>query len=191
MQSGAARTGRWWGHQHWLDSVAKEAAPDLLIFAKGIASGYPFAGVAGNKALFDPKKMPPGTLVCAQPNPAATCLRRKGYLEPLWKHRRIAFKGYGMWIFFLWQAAHPPPHMCCAVLCCLQGGTYGGNAVACAAAAATIDVINDEGLAGNATARGTQLMQGEGGGRPALMRRGGGGHARVCPPATAHACMRA
>lgn len=63
VQSGAGRTGRWWGHEHWMDSSQREASPDLLVFAKGIASGYPFAGVAGSKALFDPKKMPPGTLV--------------------------------------------------------------------------------------------------------------------------------
>ncbi len=42
-----------------------------------------------------------------------------------------------------------------------QGGTYGANAVACAAAAATIDVINGEGLVGNAAQRGAQLMAGK------------------------------
>ena len=41
-----------------------------------------------------------------------------------------------------------------------QGGTYGGNAVACAAAVATLDVIQDEGLVGNAAERGTQLLDG-------------------------------
>ena len=38
-----ARTGKWWGHQH----VSGEAVePDIMIFAKGIASGFPFAGEA-------------------------------------------------------------------------------------------------------------------------------------------------
>lgn len=41
-----------------------------------------------------------------------------------------------------------------------QGGTYGGNAVACAAAVATLEVIKDEGLVGNAAARGRQLIDG-------------------------------
>ncbi|GAB2723213.1 aspartate aminotransferase family protein [Nocardia thraciensis] len=41
-----------------------------------------------------------------------------------------------------------------------QGGTYGGNAVACAAALATIDVIESEGLVGNAAERGRQLLAG-------------------------------
>jgi 4-aminobutyrate aminotransferase-like enzyme len=31
----------WWGHQQF-----EESEPDLMIFAKGIASGYPFAGRA-------------------------------------------------------------------------------------------------------------------------------------------------
>lgn len=39
-----------------------------------------------------------------------------------------------------------------------QGGTYSGNPVACAAAVATLEVIRDEYLLENATARGTQLM---------------------------------
>jgi 4-aminobutyrate aminotransferase len=39
-----------------------------------------------------------------------------------------------------------------------HGGTYGGNAVACAAATATVRAILEEGLLGNACARGAQLM---------------------------------
>jgi 4-aminobutyrate aminotransferase len=39
-----------------------------------------------------------------------------------------------------------------------HGGTYGGNAVACAAALATLDVIDDEGLAANAERLGGQLL---------------------------------
>ena len=41
-----------------------------------------------------------------------------------------------------------------------HGGTYGGNVVACAAANATLDVIEDEGLVGNARERGAQFMAG-------------------------------
>lgn len=41
-----------------------------------------------------------------------------------------------------------------------QGGTYGGNAVAAAAAIATIDVINEEGLVGNAERMGQHLRSG-------------------------------
>lgn len=38
-----------------------------------------------------------------------------------------------------------------------QGGTYGANAVACAAALATLEVITEENLVGNARERGAQL----------------------------------
>lgn len=39
-----------------------------------------------------------------------------------------------------------------------HGGTYGGNPMGCAAALATIEVIEDEQLIGNAAARGAQLV---------------------------------
>jgi 4-aminobutyrate aminotransferase len=39
-----------------------------------------------------------------------------------------------------------------------HGGTFGGNAIACAAAVATVEVIQEEGLAGNAARQGAFLM---------------------------------
>ncbi|EFJ48529.1 hypothetical protein VOLCADRAFT_90848 [Volvox carteri f. nagariensis] len=77
VQAGAGRTGRWWGHQHWLPTTNTAApsqpqsqpsaeavggGPDLVVFAKGIASGYPLAGVAMRRELVPASKMPPGTL---------------------------------------------------------------------------------------------------------------------------------
>jgi 4-aminobutyrate aminotransferase len=41
-----------------------------------------------------------------------------------------------------------------------HGGTYGGNVVSCAAANATLDVIEDEDLVGNARERGAQFLSG-------------------------------
>jgi 4-aminobutyrate aminotransferase len=58
VQSGVARTGKWWGHQHLTD-----AQPDMLLFAKGIASGVPFAGVSARPELYD--RMGPGMMVRA------------------------------------------------------------------------------------------------------------------------------
>lgn len=74
VQTGAGRTGLWWGHQHWLpdpssasspssSAPANGGGPDLLVFAKGIASGYPLAGVATRRELVPAERMPPGTLV--------------------------------------------------------------------------------------------------------------------------------
>ncbi|MGH3240211.1 MAG: aminotransferase class III-fold pyridoxal phosphate-dependent enzyme, partial [Spirillospora sp.] len=41
-----------------------------------------------------------------------------------------------------------------------QGGTYGGNAVSCAAALATLRVVQDEDLVGNAARQGARLNDG-------------------------------
>jgi 4-aminobutyrate aminotransferase len=48
VQSGAGRTGAWWGHSHVM-----EGSPDIMVFAKGIASGFPFAGVAARPGLHE------------------------------------------------------------------------------------------------------------------------------------------
>ncbi|QCU78979.1 aminotransferase class III-fold pyridoxal phosphate-dependent enzyme [Citricoccus sp. SGAir0253] len=40
VQAGVGRTGRFWGHQH------SAAVPDILITAKGIASGFPISAIA-------------------------------------------------------------------------------------------------------------------------------------------------
>lgn len=55
VQSGAGRTGNWWAHQE-----LTSARPDMLIFAKGIASGFPFAGLAARPHLFN--GLDPGTM---------------------------------------------------------------------------------------------------------------------------------
>ncbi|GLB67160.1 aspartate aminotransferase family protein [Arthrobacter mangrovi] len=42
VQAGVGRTGRFWGHQH------SSASPDILITAKGIASGFPISAIAAS-----------------------------------------------------------------------------------------------------------------------------------------------
>ncbi len=94
VQSGFGRTGRMFAVE------ASGVAPDIVVMAKGIASGFPIAAIGARSELMD--RWPKG--------------------------------------------AH--------------GGTYGGNPIGCAAALATIDVIVDEDLCGNARARGAQLTEG-------------------------------
>lgn len=94
IQTGFGRTGRYFGHQHF------DVSPDIITFAKGIASGFPLSGIAATEEVM--ARAWPGS----------------------------------------------------------QGGTYGANAVSCAAAVATLRVIEDEGLVGNAAERGTQLLDG-------------------------------
>ncbi|WP_052863192.1 aspartate aminotransferase family protein [Streptomyces niger] len=94
VQTGVGRTGRFWGHDHF------GVRPDIIITAKGLASGFPLSGIAASDEIM--AKARPGS----------------------------------------------------------QGGTYGGNAVACAAALATLDVVEDEGLVGNAATQGARLRSG-------------------------------
>lgn len=94
VQSGVGRTGRFWAGEHF------GLEPDILVFAKGIASGFPLSGIAAREEIM--------------------------------------------------AAALPGS----------QGGTFSGNVVACAAALATLDVIEEEGLVGNAERRGAQLRAG-------------------------------
>ena len=94
VQTGFARTGEIFAVRHW------DVEPDILVMAKGIASGLPLSGIIARKDVMD--RMPAGS----------------------------------------------------------HGGTYGGNVVSCAAAMATLDVIEEEGLADNARERGKQLADG-------------------------------
>ncbi|KAK9814300.1 hypothetical protein WJX72_003610 [[Myrmecia] bisecta] len=55
VQSGVGRTGKWWGHQHFPGAEA-----DIMLFAKGIASGFPFAGLVTKEHLG--RGMDPGTM---------------------------------------------------------------------------------------------------------------------------------
>jgi 4-aminobutyrate aminotransferase len=94
IQTGYGRTGRMFATE-WTDT-----RPDIVVMAKGIASGLPLSGIMAKRELLE--KFSPGT----------------------------------------------------------HGGTYGGNAVACAAAIATLDVMEDEQLAGRAERLGQRLLEG-------------------------------
>jgi 4-aminobutyrate aminotransferase len=45
IQTGYGRTGRFWGHQHF------GVRPDILVTAKGLASGFPLSGIAAPREL--------------------------------------------------------------------------------------------------------------------------------------------
>lgn len=47
VQSGFGRTGKWFASEHF------DVVPDVMIVAKGIASGFPMAGVVSRKELMD------------------------------------------------------------------------------------------------------------------------------------------
>jgi 4-aminobutyrate aminotransferase len=45
IQTGYGRTGRFWGHQHF------DIRPDIIVTAKGLASGFPLSGIAAPREL--------------------------------------------------------------------------------------------------------------------------------------------
>ncbi|MGC5585386.1 aspartate aminotransferase family protein [Ornithinimicrobium sp. W1665] len=45
VQTGWGRTGRFWGHDHF------DGRPDVLVTAKGLASGFPLSGIAASEEL--------------------------------------------------------------------------------------------------------------------------------------------
>ncbi|HSP61183.1 MAG TPA: aspartate aminotransferase family protein, partial [Ornithinimicrobium sp.] len=45
VQTGWGRTGRFWGHEHF------DGRPDVLVTAKGLASGFPLSGIAASAEL--------------------------------------------------------------------------------------------------------------------------------------------
>jgi 4-aminobutyrate aminotransferase len=94
VQSGMGRTGRMWAIEH------SGVQPDVLISAKGIASGLPLGAFMARAPLMEK-----------------------------------------------WGAG-------------AHGSTYGGSPVPCAAGLATLSVIESQGLLGNATAVGAQLLDG-------------------------------
>jgi 4-aminobutyrate aminotransferase len=47
VQSGVGRTGKWWAIEHW------DVEPDIVCFAKGIASGVPLGGIVARESVMD------------------------------------------------------------------------------------------------------------------------------------------
>merc|ERR1712064_256171 len=81
VQSGFARTGKMFACEHY------DVHPDILVFAKGIASGMPIAGIASRKELMDrqPSGSQGGTyagnaVACASANATIDVLVNDGIL---------------------------------------------------------------------------------------------------------------
>lgn len=47
VQTGFGRTGRFWGHEHF------DGKPDIIVTAKGLASGFPLSAIAAPTALME------------------------------------------------------------------------------------------------------------------------------------------
>lgn len=78
VQSGVARSGKWWAHTLFDEGRNR---PDLLVFAKGIASGYPLAGVAGRSDLMS--SLAPGTMGGTYGGNAVACAAAVATIEAI------------------------------------------------------------------------------------------------------------
>lgn len=65
VQSGCGRTGKFWFMEY------SGVRPDILVFAKGIANGFPLSGIASRKELMDLQK--PGTMGGTYAGNAVSC----------------------------------------------------------------------------------------------------------------------
>jgi len=88
VQSGFGRTGKWFGHEHARTEDGKPIVPDIMVMAKGLASGFPLSGVAARKELM--AKWTPGThggtyggnaVACAAGAATIQAIKEEGIVE--------------------------------------------------------------------------------------------------------------
>ena len=82
VQSGFGRTGKWFGHEHW------NVTPDIMVMAKGLASGFPLSGIAARKEIMS--KWAPGShggtyggnaVACAAGAATIRAMKEEGMIE--------------------------------------------------------------------------------------------------------------
>jgi 4-aminobutyrate aminotransferase len=75
VQSGAGRTGKMWAVEHW------GVEPDMVVLAKGIASGMPLGAMVGKAELFDWTKGAHGSTYGGNPLACAAAIETIKLLE--------------------------------------------------------------------------------------------------------------
>lgn len=73
VQSGAGRTGDFWATEH------SGVKPDIMVFAKGIANGFPLSGIVSRKDIMDKQK--PGSMGGTYAGNAVSCAAGCAVLE--------------------------------------------------------------------------------------------------------------
>jgi 4-aminobutyrate aminotransferase len=81
VQTGFGRTGRFWGHQHF------DVRPDVLITAKGLASGFPLSAIAAPTALMG--KAWPGSQGGTYGGNAVSCAAALATLEVIEEEKLV------------------------------------------------------------------------------------------------------
>lgn len=81
VQSGAGRTGQFWATE---ESGVK---PDIMVFAKGIANGFPLSGIVSRKDIMDKQK--PGSMGGTYAGNAVACAAGCAVLETFAKENTL------------------------------------------------------------------------------------------------------
>ncbi|MGW4130824.1 aspartate aminotransferase family protein [Amycolatopsis japonica] len=94
IQTGFGRTGRFWGHEHF------GVRPDIVLIAKGLASGFPISGIAASEELM--AKALPGSqggtyggnaVACAAAIATLEVIQREGLVENAAERGRQLLEG--------------------------------------------------------------------------------------------------
>ncbi|RSM71999.1 aspartate aminotransferase family protein [Amycolatopsis sp. WAC 01375] len=94
IQTGFGRTGRFWGHEHF------GVSPDIVLIAKGLASGFPISGIAASEELM--AKALPGSqggtyggnaVACAAAIATLEVIQQEGLVENAAERGRQLLKG--------------------------------------------------------------------------------------------------
>ncbi|MEC3978648.1 aspartate aminotransferase family protein [Amycolatopsis sp. H20-H5] len=81
VQTGFGRTGRFWGHDHF------DVRPDIILIAKGLASGFPLSGMAASQELM--AKAWPGSQGGTYGGNAVSCAAAVATLEVIRQEKLV------------------------------------------------------------------------------------------------------
>ncbi len=87
VQTGFGRTGKWFGHQHSLESDGGAVVPDIMVMAKGLASGFPLSGIAARRELMS--RWTPGTHGGTYGGNAVACAAGAATIQAMKEERMI------------------------------------------------------------------------------------------------------
>ena len=87
VQSGIARTGKWWGIEH------EGIEPDIVCFAKGVSSGMPIGGILARASVMDWAPGAHGSTFGGNPVAAVSALATLNVIEKEGLNERAATMG--------------------------------------------------------------------------------------------------
>ena len=101
VQSGVGRTGKWWAIEHW------KVEPDIVCFAKGIASGVPLGGILARASVMDWPEGAHGNTYGGNPLACAAALATLDLVEEQFLVNAQSMGEYAMDALEEMQSRHP------------------------------------------------------------------------------------